>query len=568
MPVRAGNIFSVLYLWTVIIGGVVLLVRLFPAVDLDFSVELAVLILVAMAAEWLVVSFPHGQLSAGYVITFGAFLVYGPAGAAWVNALGTLFGQGIANRGNPVRTTLFNAAQSVPAVYGAYLAYLFCGGTPHPGEMLTLANVLPLLAFSAAYFALNNLLVTLYLLPKRGLSFSTWRTALRWDASTYLFLIPLGFLVAALYRSAGFTGAFLVLLLGLIVQFFVRRFVMVEENNRELRLLYTVAQGLGTSPDLDELLRLILREVRRLVPYDTAAVYLWSEERHLFVPVVLEGAGAGELHDIVWERDEGIVGWAARNREPRLVTDLRQEPELQRQTGLSRFMRSLVLLPLVFGNEMLGVFVIGDKRPGVYDEKSLGLLKIIGGQMAAAADNRRLNRRLKKVAGRDYLTGLPNREQFFNQLEAELVENERRDRPLAVILLDIDGLYDLNRRFGYAVGDTVLVQVARALEEWLPAGGMAARYGGDEFALLLPDTGEIRAAQRAERLQRLLGRISVGAKELKERVRLSVSTGFATAPLDGATADALLARAEDHLYRSAGREVPEFRPAGGHTTSV
>ncbi|MEW6540440.1 MAG: sensor domain-containing diguanylate cyclase [Bacillota bacterium] len=567
---RAGNIFSVFYLWSVTIGGVVLLSWLFPVVDLDFSAELAVLILLVMAGEWLVISFPHGQLSAGWVVTFAAFLVYGPAAAAWVTALGILFGQGIANRGNPARTTLFNAAQSVPAVYGAYLAYLFCGGTPHPGEMLTLTNVLPLLAFSAAYFVLNNLLVTLYLLPRRGLSLSGWCTAVRWDASTYLLLIPLGSLVAALYRSAGFTGAFSALLLGLIVQFFVRRFVMVEENNRELRLLYTTAQGLGACPGLDELLKLILREVKRLVPYDTAAVYLWSEERHLFVPVALEGAGAdaGGLHDIVWERDEGIAGWAAQNRKPRLVTDLRREPEWQRMTGLSPVTRSLILLPLVFGNEMLGVFVIGDKRPGVYDEKSLGLLSVVGGQVAAAADNWRLHRRLQKVAGRDYLTGLPNREQFVGRLEAELFRYERRDRPLAVILLEIDGLYDLNRRFGYAAGDTVLVQVARAVEEWLPADGTAARYGGDEFALLLPDTGEIRAAQKAERLQRMLEQISFGVQDRKERVRLPVRTGFSTAPLDGVTSDALLAGAEERLRLPAGREVSEFCSAGGHATNV
>lgn len=565
---RAGKVLNVLYLWAVIIGGLVLLAWLFPAVDLDFSVELAVLILIAMAAEWIVVSFPHGQLSASYAITLGAFLIYGPAGAAWVNALGTLFGQGIANRGNPVRTTLFNAAQSVPAVYGAYLVYLLSGGTPYPGEMLTLANVLPLLAFSVAYFVINNVLVALYLLPRRGLSFSGWRTALRWDASTYLFLIPLGFLVAALYQSAGFTGAFLVLLLGLIVQFFVRRFVVVEENNRELRLLYTVARGLSASADLDELFRLIMREIRRLVPYHTAAVYLWSEERHLFVPVAVEGPHAGELHDIVWERDEGIVGWAARHRKPRLVTDLQKEPELQRQTGLSQSVRSLVLLPLVFGNEVLGVFVIGDKRPGIYDEKSLNILSIIGGQVAAAADNWRVHRRLKKVAGRDYLTGLPNREQFVRQLQAELAENQRQDRPLAVILLDIDGLHDLNRRFGYATGDTALVQVARAVEGWLPPGGMAARYGGDEFALLLPDTGEIRAVQRAERLQRMVGQISLSVEGREDRVSLSISTGLATAPLDGDTVDELLARAEDHLYRPAGQDVPGVWPAGVNRTRV
>jgi diguanylate cyclase (GGDEF)-like protein len=546
--VRASQVLHILYLWAVVVGAAVLLGRLFPAVDLDFGVELAVLVLVLMAAEWLVVSFPHGQLSSSYAVTFGTFLLFGPAAAAWVSALGTLFGQGIANRGNPVRTTLFNAAQTVLAVYGAYLFYLFCGGTAFPGEMLVFTNVLPLLAFSAAHFLLNHLLVYLYLLPGGRLRSVGWRQALSWDASTYLFLVPLGFLVAMVYQGGGFTAAFLVLLLSLVVQVFLHRYVRLALTNQELRVLYEVARRLGSNHDSDAMLDMVLRETRRIVPYHTAAVYLWSEERGLFVPAVVHSPYAAELQDIVYERAEGIVGWTAENRESCLVADTRTDPLWAETWGLTQFLRSLLVIPLVHEDEVLGVMVIGERRPDAYHEGNLHLLNIVAGQVAVAVDNARLRRRMDRLAGYDPLTGLPNRYHFQRQLQGELGRTRNQDLPLAVVLVDVGGLRSLNARFGFAVGDHALIQVARLLEEKVAPTGTVARYGGATFALLLPGTGEIRAADLTERLERAVGQLSFGAEGREERLRLTVRSGLAVSPLDGATPQALLRRAEEKLY--------------------
>jgi len=546
--VRAGKVLHILYLWVVVIGGTVLLARLFPQVDLDFSMELAVLILVAMAAEWLVVCFPHGQLSSGYAVTFATFLLFGPAAAAWVTAMGTMFGQGIANRGNPVRTTLFNSAQSVLAVCGAYWVYRLGGGAAYPGELLTLANVLPLLVFSGTCFLLNHLLVYVYVLPKHRIGPVGWRQALVWDASTYLFLVPLGFLVALVYHGAGFASAFLVLLLSLVGQFFLRRYVQVELNNRELGVLYEVARRLGTSSSPDDLLGLILRETRRIVPYHTAVIYLWSEEHGLFVPAVVESPYAAKLQDIVHDGDEGLIGWVAQTREPCLVADARSDPLLVGEPGLARFLRSLIVIPLVHQDEVLGVFVIGERRPGVYHAPNLHILTIVGGLLAVAVDNARLHHRLNKLAGHDPLTGLPNRYRFWRQLQAELTRTRNQDLPLAVVLFDVEGLRVLNDRYGFKVGDHALTQIARLLAERVPPTGMVARWGGDEFGLLLPNTGEIRAAETAERLQRAVEQISFGVEGREERLRLAVRFSLAVSPLDGATADELLRKAESELH--------------------
>lgn len=546
---RNGKALNLLYLWAVIVGGAVLLAELFPAIDFDFSTELAVLIMMAMIMEWLLVSLPYGQLSSGYAVVFGAFLIFGPATAAWISALGTMFGQGIMNRGNPMRTTLFNSAQSVVAVYGASLVYRFSGGVPAPGELLTLSNTGPLFLFSAIFFLLNNLLVYLYLWPKHQLSRVDWWDALRWEASTYLYLVPLGFLVALLYHAVGFSGALLILLLGLVVQFFLRRYLAVELANRELGVLYEVARRLATNVKPDNLLHIILQETRRIVPYHTAAIYLWSEERQLFVPSAVNSPYVRELNDTVWGYGEGIVGRAVAAREPYLIPDTWEDAHLSREPGLFQFLRSLMVIPLVAENEVLGVFILGDRHPDIYTEHNLHNLTIVGGQVAMAVDNARLHRRMEQIAGHDYLTGLPNRALFLRYLQSQLTASRREDRPLALILLDVNGLRNLNWRYGYLVGDHALRQMARMLEDGVRPPGMVVRYGGGGFAVLLPNTGEIRALETAERFQEAIEQISFGDEDREERGWISVQVGWAVSPLDGVKVDELVQRAERKLYR-------------------
>jgi len=112
--------------------GFWLFAHTFPLLDLDHGRELLLLVGLAVLAEWLAVLLPQGQLSGGFAIIFATFLVYGPVAAVWVSGLASLVGQGVVNRGNPLRTTLFNAAQYVLALLGANLLYQLAGGSPEP----------------------------------------------------------------------------------------------------------------------------------------------------------------------------------------------------------------------------------------------------------------------------------------------------------------------------------------------------------------------------------------------------------------------------------------------------
>ena len=207
------------------------------------------------------------------------------------------------------------------------------------------------------------------------------------------------------------------------------------------------------------------------------------------------------------------------------------------------------MVPLASEGQPFGVVSVQSKRVAAFTQSDEQLWSAIAGQLSQAIEVARLHDSLKRMATIDGLTGVANHRHFYERLEAELARAERDDQPLGLLLIDVDSLKSINDAHGHLAGDTLLRGVAAALTRTTRLSDIVARYGGDEFAVILPGAGEEEAA-------RCLGRVleALEAEPIEYAGRAltaSVSVGTAVYPRDGTRAKALILAADQRLY--AGR---------------
>ena len=164
-----------------------------------------------------------------------------------------------------------------------------------------------------------------------------------------------------------------------------------------------------------------------------------------------------------------------------------------------------------------------------------------------ALENARLYETARNLADRDPLTGFFNHRYLHERLSEEVVRAVRMRRPLSVVMIDLDDFKVVNDTFGHVYGDGVLVHVAELIRGALRASDVAARYGGDEFALILPETGREDAAGVAQRILAAFA-TSPFSDRNRQPFTIGASIGLATHPRDGYSATELIAAADVGLY--------------------
>jgi diguanylate cyclase (GGDEF)-like protein len=205
---------------------------------------------------------------------------------------------------------------------------------------------------------------------------------------------------------------------------------------------------------------------------------------------------------------------------------------------------SLLLVPLAVRDQLLGaVSLVSTSRFEHYDAAAIEFLGDVAQQVALGVENARLFLALSQMASTDELTQLANRRRFTEALRRELGRARRTGLPLSLILVDVDHLKKVNDTFGHPSGDAAIRHVAAALREGRRDTDVVARFGGEEFALLLPGTDHLGATKAAERV-----RVQLSNTVLETVGQVTASMGVATWPQDGATEERLVWVADQRLY--------------------
>ena len=324
--------------------------------------------------------------------------------------------------------------------------------------------------------------------------------------------------------------------------------VELEHQLVSQRRLMAVNERLLSTLDPSGVLEMIADSLKTVVAYDSLTIYRIDKERGVRRPVIARDRFAELILGYDAPLGTGLTGWAVDHREPVLANDAHMDNRSVQIPGTPFEPESMVIVPLMAEGEVLGTLNIG--RMGTdeahYSQNEFELTKLFAAQAAIALRNAEAHDEVKVQAERDALTGLRNHGAFQRELSAFLGTGV--ERQVAVLMMDLDRFKGFNDRNGHPAGDDLLVAVSRAIESCIRTGDRAYRYGGDEFAVILPDCPRQPAEEVARRIRAAVEAIP----DDSGGPHVTISVGIACHPDDAIEKDALVETADQALFLAKG----------------
>jgi diguanylate cyclase (GGDEF)-like protein len=330
---------------------------------------------------------------------------------------------------------------------------------------------------------------------------------------------------------------------------------LIQQQAAELDALKRITFNLTSSLELQQVLDGVVQEAMQLVKdANDAHIYLYHDQKMEFGASLMADGSRNEQFDD--PRPNGLTYHIARTREQLVIEDIRSHPLYQ--DAPDKWSGSIIGLPLKMGDRVIGVMNLARTRTGEFSQSEIRLLTLLADQASIAIINARLHQAVSQQARSDMLTGLPNRRALDERLDDEIKRSNRSKRNFCVIMMDLDDFKQVNDNYGHEVGDDVLKQVARSLQENLRASDFIARYGGDELTLVLSETDLNQAQVVVEKVQNNLANLKLQLPGGRPTT-LSVSGGIALYPDHAANAPGLLRAADEALYRAKANQGGNFQ---------
>lgn len=329
----------------------------------------------------------------------------------------------------------------------------------------------------------------------------------------------------------------------------------IASARQEAQTMFELSQDLGNSLSLGETLSVLSVRLRKLVPYDSMAVFLLKGGR--LVPELVSGDNFRLLSSLNIKVGDGICGWVAETRKPILNGDPAIEVGYAPDPAKFTTQRSVLAVPLDGLNGVVGVLAMYRAERDAFATDHLRILLAISSKIALSVENALKYQQAEDSATTDYLTGLPNARSLFVHLSCELARCRRTGTSLAVMVCDLDNFKQINDLYGHVEGDNLLKDLAAHLKESCRGYDYIARMGGDEFVVVAPGLNQEASVEKASRLNQLA--IEAGHR-IAGRNLVTLSVGTAFCPQDSFDVERLLAEADRRMYSM--KQLHHSEPVG------
>lgn len=337
----------------------------------------------------------------------------------------------------------------------------------------------------------------------------------------------------------------------------------LERRNDELASMVEIGKALTKSLDLREVLQAIMNQVSRLLKPSAWSLLLVDQAQGDLTFEIAVSPVSCQLLNMRLKVGEGIAGWVAQHGQPLLIPDVAKDERFAAHIAgkLDYATRSVVCVPLNIRDTTIGVIeLINSYEQLMFNDSDLALLSTIADFAAIAIENARNYVRVNELVITDDLTGLFNSRHFGQLLDYETGRALRYNSCASLVFLDLDHLKLINDSHGHLVGSRMLSEFGRLIKANIRSSDLAARYGGDEFVVILPQAPKQAAVALAHKLLHIMRESEFFADD-GQRIHLTASFGVATFPDDAKDRLGLVKAADEAMYRAkkAGRNtVMEF----------
>lgn len=326
----------------------------------------------------------------------------------------------------------------------------------------------------------------------------------------------------------------------------------VKKTRDKLNFLNKVSNILNSTLNIDEIIQKLLKLTVNITKAITGSIFILNSDGEIKKKILSFDSSKKNNEKIKIEHvmKEGLAGWVFKYKKIAIINDTNEDFRwIKINTPEQNRIRSVICVPILRHNILLGILTLHHYEVNHFNEKHRELLVQIANRASIALENANMFEKQKNYAEIDNLTELFNKRIFYNIAEKEYNKSVRFKVPLSVMMIDIDFFKRINDSHGHIIGDKVLKEFSKYLQSLIRSFDILARFGGEEFIILMPNTSTDGAMILAERIKNKIERKKLLIIK-KEKINLKISIGIAQRNKSSTSIQSIIKDSDDALYKA------------------